>query len=400
MNNTFKVAKWEIKKNIRNKTFLFMTFVFPLLILVIAGGAGYIGGSSSSSGLKIGVIDQTDYVYDRLSTQFTQESDIDLNKVENTSDKNKIRNILDENNYDSIVFIPSNIVESNQATVYYKELRGLDGNVISGFLSNIVIEKRLIDKGYAANEVLSLTQKVNFKSRSLKDDDSGMGAIFIPLGLAMLMAFSSMFSGSALMQSINKEKSDKLVEILFSSLTPKDLMYGKVIGYGVLGICQIIIWGAAGAFVANRFFDLPLNLLFSGKNAYMFVYFILGFIMISGLNAIAGASSKDLQSSGQSINGLIVIIPIVPVWFASILLQNPSGTISRILSYIPFFTPTTMLLRMGVSTPPIWELALTTAILAITAFLFIKLASKIFRVGMLMYGKDMTLKEIFKWSRA
>ena len=400
MNNTFKVAKWEIKKNIRNKTFLFMTFVFPLLILVIAGGAGYIGGMSSSNGLKIGVIDQSEYVYEQLENQFQGNNDLQINRVENTTNKDKIREILDENNYDSIVLIPEDIIENNQATVYYKELRGLDSNVISGIMSNIVIKERLIEKGYNANQILSLTQNINFRTQSIKEDDSGMAAIFLPLGLAMLMAFSSMFSGSALMQSINKEKSDKLVEILFSSIKPRDLMYGKVIGYGVLGIAQIVIWGAAGTVVASRFFDLPLNLLFSIKNAYMFVYFILGFIMISGLNAIAGASSKDLQSSGQSLNGLIVIIPIVPVWFASILLQNPSGTISRVLSYVPFFTPTTMLLRMGVSTPPIWEIALTTAILAITAFLFIRLAAKIFRVGMLMYGKDMSIKEILKWSRA
>lgn len=399
MNNTFKIAKWEIKKNIRNKTFLFMTFVFPLLILVIAGGAGFIGGSSSQSGLKIGMIDQTDYIYEELNRNL-EKSDITLNKIKNTTNKDEIRNILEENNYDSIVLIPSNIIKNNQATVYYKELRGLDSDIISSFLSNIVIKNRLIESGYSANKILNLTQNVKFKSESLQKDDSGMTAIFLPLGLAMLMAFSSMFSGSALMQSINKEKSDKLVEILFSSISPKELMYGKVIGYGFLGICQVIIWGTAGYLAVNTFFDLSLNIVFNIKNAYMFIYFLLGFTMISGLNAIAGASSKDLQSSGQSLNGLIVIVPIVPVWFASILLQNPSGTISKVLSYIPIFTPTTMLIRMGISTPPIWEIALTTAILALTAFFFIRLASKIFRVGMLMYGKDMSLKEIIKWSRA
>ena len=399
MNKTFKIAKWEIKKNIRNKTFLFMTFVFPLLILVIAGGAGFIGGSSSQSGLKIGMIDQTDYIYEELNRNI-EKTDITLNKIKNTTNKDEIRNILEENNYDSIVLIPSNIIKNNQATVYYKELRGLDSDIISSFLSNIVIKNRLIESGYSANKILNLTQNVKFKSESLQKDDSGMTAIFLPLGLAMLMAFSSMFSGSALMQSINKEKSDKLVEILFSSISPKELMYGKVIGYGFLGICQVIIWGTAGYLAVNTFFDLSLNIVFNIKNAYMFIYFLLGFTMISGLNAIAGASSKDLQSSGQSLNGLIVIVPIVPVWFAGILLQNPSGTISKVLSYIPIFTPTTMLIRMGISTPPIWEIALTTAILALTAFFFIRLASKIFRVGMLMYGKDMSLKEIIKWSRA
>lgn len=399
MNNTFKVAKWEIKKNIKNKTFLFMTFVFPLLILIIAGGAGYIGGMSSNQDFNIGVIDQTGSIYKELD-QVYRTSDIAINRVENTFNKEEIKKILEENNYDSIVYLPKNIIESNQAVIYYKDLRGLDTNVISSSLSNIIVEKRLLQSGYSADEVLSLTKNVNFTTQSLKDEKTGMASIFLPLGLAMLMAFSSMFSGSALMQSINKEKSDKLVEILFSSLTPNNLMFGKVIGYGLLGICQIIIWGIAGLFVINIFFDMPINLLLNLKTSYMFVYFLLGFVMISALNAIAGASSKDLQSSGQSINGLIVIVPIIPVWFSSILIQNPSGTISRVLSYIPFFTPTTMLIRMGISSPPIWEIALTTVILAIISLVLIKFASKIFRVGMLMYGKDMSLKEIIKWSTA
>lgn len=399
MNNTFKVAKWEIKKNIRNKSFLFMTFIFPIIIMIIGGGAGYIGGSGSQNGLEIGIIDQTDYIYEELNKSFV-DPDIILNKIENTPERGEMKNILEKNNYDSIVFIPRDIIESNQATIYYKELRGLESNAISGFLSNIVIEKRLIERGYSADKILHLTQNINFQSESLQEEESGLAAIFLPLGLAMLMAFSSMFTGSALMQSINKEKSDKLVEILFSSISPKNLMYGKVIGYGILGISQVIIWGAAGSIVANRFFDIPLASLFNIKNAYMFVYFLLGFVMISGLNAIAGAASgKEMQTSGQSLNGLIVLIPIVPLWLSAVFLQNPSGTIARVLSYIPIFTPTTMLLRMGISTPPLWEIILTTAILAITAFLFIKLASKIFRVGMLMYGKSMSIKEIIKWSR-
>ncbi|MFW5980347.1 MAG: ABC transporter permease [Halanaerobiales bacterium] len=398
MNNTFKVARWEIKKNIKNKTFLFMTFVFPLLILVIAGGAGYIGGSSGTGGLKVGVIDETGYIYERLETS-SQNMDIELSQVQSRRDKGKISEILSDEKFDSIVFIPDNIIDNNQATIYYKELRGLDGNVISSFLNNIVIERRLIESDYPADEILNLTRGVNLERESIEAEDSGMAAIFIPLGLAMLMAFSSMFSGSALMQSINKEKSDKLVEILFSSVSSNDLMYGKVIGYGFLGICQVVIWGIAGFIVGNRFLDLPLNQFFDLKYVYMFGYFLLGFIIISGLNAIAGASSKDLQSSGQSLNGLIVIVPIVPVWFASILLQNPTGTVSRVLSYIPFFTPTTMLLRLGVSTPPLWEIVLTFTLLLVVGILLIKLASKIFRVGMLMYGKDMSLKEILKWSR-
>ncbi|MFW6036040.1 MAG: ABC transporter permease, partial [Halothermotrichaceae bacterium] len=142
-----------------------------------------------------------------------------------------------------------------------------------------------------------------------------------------------------------------------------------------------------------------LSSFFSLKILIMFIYFIFGYIIIASLNAIIGASIKDAQTGGQS-TGLIMIIPLVPFYFASAIITNPGGIISRVLSYIPLFTPTTMMLRLGTSTPPVYEILLTFVILLITTYLFVRLSSKIFRIGMLMYGKSADLKEIIKWARS
>ena len=397
MNKIFKVAKWEIKKNITNKTFLFMTFIFPILILLIGGLAGYFGSQGSSQGMNFAVIDQSDSIYPILERQL-QSTDHEVARLKNLENKEQMKKILDEKDYDSIIVIPDNIYESNQLYVYFEEFQGMEQQAVSSYISPIVVQKRLAQRGYDQNEVLNLTRNVNVVPRSL-EEQSGMAGMFIPLGLAMLMVFASIFSGSALLQSIIKEKSNKIVEILFSSITPKELMFGKVLGYGVLGLCQIVIWMGAGLFAASRFFDIDVMAMMSNKTIIMFLYFVLGFLLVAGMNAIGGASAKDAQSSGQSMSGFIAIIPVVPLWFSALIITNPGGLFARVLSYIPFFSPTTMLIRLGVSSPGTIEIVGTLLLLLISDILIITLAAKIFRVGMLMYGKKPSLKELVRWSR-
>jgi len=108
---------------------------------------------------------------------------------------------------------------------------------------------------------------------------------------------------------------------------------------------------------------------------------------------------KDAQSGNQS-GGLFMIIPLVPVYFSSAIINNPEGTISRVLSYIPLFTPTTMMIRLGFSSPDYIEIVMTVLLLVVSTYLLVLLASKIFRIGMLMYGKSANLKEIFRWVRS
>jgi len=176
-------------------------------------------------------------------------------------------------------------------------------------------------------------------------------------------------------------------------------MTGKVIGYGIMGLIQITIWSTAAIVVGKYFFSFSIFPLLNTKTLYMIIYFILGFILTASINAIVGAGMKEAQSGSQS-TGILVIIPIIPVYFTSIIINNPNGTVSKLLSYIPFTTPTTMLIRLGFTSPSMLEIALTIVLLLVANYLLVRLAAKIFRVGMLMYGKNASFKELFKWARS
>lgn len=155
----------------------------------------------------------------------------------------------------------------------------------------------------------------------------------------------------------------------------------------------------AGSLIIS-YFDLKmLEILYSFKSLLIVLYVFFAFLLVASLNAIVGASMKDAQSGSQTA-GFLILIPLIPIYFTSSILQNPNGTISKVLSYIPFFSPTTMMLRLGVSTPPGREIILTLAILLVFSYLLILLSAKLFRIGMLMYGKNVNLRELIKWARS
>src|SRR5690554_4911098 len=127
------------------------------------------------------------------------------------------------------------------------------------------------------------------------------------------MVFGSFMIGSMLMQGILKEKSNRIVELILSSISSRDLMSGKVLGYGILSLLQIAIWLATGLLALSYFYPEALSALYNTKSIYMFIYFIFGFMIIACINAIIGASMKDAQSGNQS-GGLFMIIPLIPVY--------------------------------------------------------------------------------------
>ena len=400
MNDILKVAKWEFTKGIKNKTFLFLTFIFPIIMLIIMGVVAYFSSQGvGGKDLYLGVIDKTGFMAEPLQERFAEEEfKADFIVVEG---QDEIKDLLKGEKYDGILLIPEDLVKNNNVLYYFNELSSLETDFIREVLTNILVDKRLIERGYSPDEIGSLTADVKIDTRSLKDDDGdvGIAKMLLPFALAFLMVFAVFMSGSILLQSIIKEKSNRIVEIILSSISARSLMMGKVLGYALLSIVQIAIWLTAGLLVLFYFQPTALSAVFELKTLLMLVYIAFGFIIVASINAIIASSMKDAQSGNQSA-GIFVLIPIIPIYFSMPIMNSPNGLISRVLSFIPIFTPTTMMLRLSVSRPALWEIIVTILLLIISSYLLMLLASKLFRIGMLMYGKTANLKEIIKWARS
>ena len=216
-----------------------------------------------------------------------------------------------------------------------------------------------------------------------------------PLVISMILFFGAFLNGAMSLYAVIKEKSSRVVEIVLSSVSARELMAGKVLGQGAAGLIQVILWGAIAIVVLGRLVPgLSWELSVVQWISYP-LYFVLGFLLIATLYATVAAGMKDVQSGGAQ--SLIGMIPYIPMLFVQGMIEHPNEAWVRILSFFPPFTPAMMMIRVSVVALPWWEVAGTILFLAVFDFLFIRVAARAFETAMLMYGKPVSLRELWRW---
>jgi ABC-2 type transport system permease protein len=204
-------------------------------------------------------------------------------------------------------------------------------------------------------------------------------------------------SSGYLLQGVAEEKENRVIEILVSSATTDQLLAGKVLGLCAAGLTQLLIWiciGVAPAAATFPFLDLRWSQL-----GVALVFFLLGFLLYGTLMGGCGALGNNYRES-QQLSVVWTMSAVSPFFVMTFIMQQPNGTLARVFSYIPLTAPVTMMLRVSSTAVPLWDIALSAVLLAASLYFFIKLGGKLFRVGVLMYGKRPTLVEIVRWLRA
>lgn len=273
--------------------------------------------------------------------------------------------------------------------------------------SGAIIERRLSQAGMDPNQINELSKPIDIKTKKLVEsgtkEDSGQTMI---LGLIMMVILytTMIIYGMTVLRGIVEEKQSRIVEVIISSISPLELMFGKIIGIGLVGLLQFTVWSIFAAVLPMALAtmsiatganlpDVPKSLL-----VYFVLYFVLGYFLYATLFALAGSIVSNDQDA-QSVQMPITMLLIIATIFSSLIIRDPNGTASVILSLVPFFGPILMFLRIAVQTPPIWQIVLSLGLMVITIIGCSWLAAKIYRVGILMYGKRPTVPELIKWLR-
>jgi ABC-2 type transport system permease protein len=218
----------------------------------------------------------------------------------------------------------------------------------------------------------------------------------VPFGFTIMLLISILASAGTLIQGVSEEKESRVIEIILSSIDARSLLLGKLLGLGAAGLLQLAIWLSMAV--------VPVLLMIAGMTLSPLLvilclcYFILGFLLYGTLitaTGVIGTTAKDMQQLGMF--WAIGIVP--PMLFFEVILREPHGTTARLLSYIPLTCPSTMMLRIGAGGVPWWEVPLTLGLLALSVVLTLRFAARVFRTGLLMYGKRPTIPEIFRWMR-
>jgi ABC-2 type transport system permease protein len=211
----------------------------------------------------------------------------------------------------------------------------------------------------------------------------------------MMLLFLVMTSGQLLIRSVVEEKTNRVIEVLLSSCSARDLMVGKILGLSGLGIVQVLIWGLIGFAVSLK---TGASIYTTSFLMLSLVYFILGYLFYSAIFVAAG-SPVTTEQEAQQITTYISLMLVFPMVIAMPIMQNSNSLWIKVLSFIPLLTPALMVLRISVQMPALWEILCTVGLLIGSAIVMMWAAGKIFRVAVLSYGKRPTLPELIRWVR-
>ncbi len=391
LTNVFKVARWEFIKHIKSPLFLVLTFLLPLIMGVVVGVSFLIEQIAQQDEVNLAVVDRTGIFFPYLEAH-REGTPVTLHSVH--GDSGLFGEVLQEGTYDGILLVDQEGLETGSLLMYVEDARSLDmiifrgitASPLKGVVTSAVSSYRLEVMGLDPRAIEAATADVELKTRTLAGDEPDLIAFLIPLAAGMALIFAVFFSGQMLLYGVIKEKRNRVVEILLSSISSLELLMGKIAGFGALTLCQLGIWLGAGLVVLLSLIDFRTLGLNAGQIILPGLFFLFGFLMLSSIFAAVGATMKEAEG-GSQVQGLIVLIPMVPLFLITPMMMNPNAAWAKIISHIPLFTPTAVLLRMGMTTLPAWEMASTLAVLILSTALFVYLGAKIFEGTILQYSR-------------
>lgn len=422
MKKILSVIKREYLQIVRTKGFIIGTVLGPVAMAALIFIPMLIAMASGGEKKTVDVIDATGEIFADLDQKLDYKmSDgsrrYTLSEVAPGGDIAALRGRLGQEvlakKLSAYIFIPADILTGGAAE--YAALNVSDFDEVKRLneaLNAVVIEKRLKKEGLDPAKVAQYTQRVGLKTIKVTErgeqEDVG-GTFVIAYVLVLILYMTLFFYGSIIMRGVIEEKSNRVVEVVLSSLRPFELMAGKILGIAAVGFTQYAIWALFGM-AASRYGGMLAAGAMPGASGfkmatippYIFVYFvvffILGYFLYSVLFATIG-SMVNSEKEAQQLLFPISMLLVVPMLMMMLILKSPSGSTSVVLSLIPFFAPILMLMRICVLLPPFPQIAASIGILILTIILLIWVAAKIYRVGILMYGKRPNIGEIIKWIR-
>jgi len=411
MKNILIIARWEYLTRFRSRWFIISTLIMPLIILASMFIPTAVMSSADNERRLIAVVDETGLLVkileQKLAEKYTLKDETPKYQVVVFQDqdpvvmKQQAAELLDSAIVSAYLVIPSDVLDSSRVVYYSMNLGNFrDQGEINGTTNEVISEHRMIAAGLDPQLILKVTKNVQFRMVQVNaggSENKGdeMLSYMMPIIYVLMLFFAIFMSSQILMRSVLAERSNRLVEVLLSSVSPLELMSGKIVGLGLLGLTQLALYLCVGVGVSN-FKGLEL---FSSTNVLLFlVYFVFGYMLYAAIFAAIGSLFDNEQDAQQAVS-LFSMISCVPIFLASYVIANPHSVTTVVLSFIPIMTPFFMILRVGVLVPPLWEIVTSLVLLIISVWLTMLAAGKIFRVAILIYGKRPTLPEIWQWVR-
>lgn len=442
MNKVWIIIQREFLTRVKKKSFILLTLLMPLIMVAVVAIPAALAFVDSDETFTVGIVDETGL----YAKEFKNTDKITYQSVNDNAPIDTITNVLksDDSPYTQILYIADTLtnVQSGAAVIYSV---GETPNDVEKDVNQVLRDKIRHDRLAAFNlpnaEEVVKAADVDFSVKTLRKTDEGDKessadlAAGVGLFLSLFIYMFIMSYGGMVMGSVTEEKTNRIVEIIISSVKPWQLMAGKIIGVGLVGLLQMAIWGTMIVLITTvggaayglttppnlptgeetlmasslstppvgemegvaEFLQIVAGMDFMGIMVCFVLYFIGGYLLFASLFAAFGAAVDSQEDTGQFMTPIILIF-VFALYAAMFSIENPNGPLAVWCSYIPLTSPIVMMVRMPFDVP-MWNVLLSIGILYATAIVVVLLSAKIYRIGVLMYGKKPSIKEIIKWLR-
>ena len=325
----------------------------------------------------------------------------------------QIRRELNEkitaNQIDAYLIVPQDFDRPDAKFEFFSRKAGdfIANDTLKDALNEAVRSQRLADANISEDRLKELSRNVEFVARQVDEkgnEKNSDGLFFASLIIGLMIYITLAIYGNMIMGAVVEEKETRIAEILFSSARPFELMMGKLVGVGLAGLTQLAIWISSALVLVGIVMtqpgaaDIALSIptITPLMIVYFFVFFLLGFFIYASIFALIGSMVTTMQEGGQFAFPPIMIL-LIGFYFSFAVVRDPNSTLSFWISIAPFFAPITMPVRILAETPPFWQILLAILVNGAAIAGLVWLAARVYRVGMLMYGKRATIPEVWKW---
>lgn len=410
MNKFWVILGHTYLEKLKSKTFIITTALMLLLVVAAANfqtiADFFVGGEDEKD--KIAVIDHSDTLFEPYKQSVEAANDsLELIPYDDSEDAGKAA--VEEEEFAALVVMQMNEEGRPEATYYANNITdSFTQSVLEEQLQQIKVALSIEQAGFDEQAIQEIYAPVNFETVALDQDAKTLEEMFQAQGIVYVMVFFMymvvILYGQMIAQDVANEKSSRVMEILISSASPVSHMFAKIFGVALVGLTQILLLVGVGyTLIISRkeelvgsFLDevglveIPVDLII-----YAIIFFLLGYMLYATLAAMLGSLVSRSEDVGQLIMPMIILI-VIAFLVAIFGLGAPESTIVTISSFIPFFTPMVMILRIGMLSLPIWEIGLSIVILIISIIILGLIGARVYKGGVLMYGRTGSLKDFTK----
>jgi ABC-2 type transport system permease protein len=404
MNKTYLMFKHEFLHAIKRVGFIVLTFIVPVLALLAIGAYEMVTTLIEPSAKEVTTVGYVDEV-----GIFSDQTDLGLIKLIPFASREDATQALINGDVSEYIVIPSDYI-SLGTIQRYTLAKELSTPTITAYLIESFLIWNLLKDNVSPEVITSIVSPLNLEVTRLDEngdvakEQGNIGNIIIPAVFSLLLSFALMVGANSLITGLGEEKESRLIEVLFSSVSVRQLLIAKVLALGLAGLLQVVVWlisapllldlasSTFGGFLSD--IQLPANFLVLG-----ILYFILGYLLFAVLSVTIGGISSN-TSEAQNLSMFYVMMLFVPLWFFGVMINFPNSPIWVVLSIFPVTAPIQMMVRLGVSDIPAWQIVTSLAVLGFSVIAGLFLSIKIFRMFMLMYGKRPSVTEIIRSMKA